>query len=190
MKLRLILGVGGAFALFLVGGFSLYWYKQHQKTGPKHVQQLKDREKKPPVHFSFYDLSFNHKSLVDFKGKVVLLNFWATWCAPCVEELPALNKLAKHYPKKLVVLALSNERIHDIKNFLMAFPHFHSNFVIGNISRKKMLKHFPVRAFPETYILSPSGHLRKKIIGPRKWDSSHWKNQIKTFLNQTDYYEK
>lgn len=182
-SLRFIVGIGFALTLLFVGVGGFYWYKQNQKVLPKHVQQLKEREK-APINFPFYDLSFNKKSLIDFKGKVVLLNFWATWCAPCVEELPALNKLAKHYHKKIVILALSNERTEDIKNFLMAFPNFQSNFVIGNVSRKKMLIYFPVRAFPETYIIGPFGHLKKKVIGPKKWDSTYWKNQIKTFIKQ------
>ena len=181
--MRFILGIGGAFLLLFAGIWGAYWYGQSKQTLPVHIQQLKDREKKT-VSLSFYDLSFNKISLADYKGKIVLLNFWATWCAPCVEELPALNNLVQHDPKKLVVLALSNERIDDIKNFLMAFPDFHPHFIIGSVSREQMLLHFPVRAFPETYILNPSGRLMEKITGPRKWDSSLWKSKIQAFIKE------
>ena len=178
---RRILGIGGAFFLLLTGGFGIYWHYQSKKALPVHLQKQKDQEQKP-VGFSFYDLSLNKIPLANFKGKLVLLNFWATWCAPCVKELPALNNLAQHYSQRLVIVALSNERTDDIKNFLMAFPNFVPNFIIGNVSQEQMLLYFPVSTFPETYIIGPSGHLQKKIIGPKKWDSPFWKNQIQSFI--------
>lgn len=112
----------------------------------------------------------------------MLINFWATWCAPCIEELPSLNTLAEHYPKDLVVLAVSNESTDNIKNFLMAFPNFHPNFIPANIGRSQMLATFSVQAFPETYILNKKGQLVQKIIGPQKWDSQEWKDKIKTLI--------
>ena len=182
-RFRVILGVGGALWLLLAGAFGIYKYKQSQQALPSHIQKLKDRETKATI-LSFYDLSLNKISLEKFKGQTVLLNFWATWCAPCVEELPALNQLAKHYPEKLIILALSNERTEEIKNFLMAFPNFYSNFIIGNVGREQMLAHFPVRAFPETYILNQSGQLLQKITGPRKWDSPTWKSNLQKLIKE------
>ena len=112
-----------------------------------------------------------------------MINFWATWCAPCVEELPSLNDLAKNYPEKLVILAVSNERTDNIKNFLMAFPEFQNNFIPANIGRSQMLATFDVRAFPETYILDKRGQLIQKITGPQKWDSKEWKDKIKILIS-------
>ena len=179
--MRIILGVGVALLLIFIGGMVLYWHEQNQRALPKHIQKTRERETAHP-YLSFYDLSLKKKELTDFKGKVVLLNFWATWCAPCVEELPSLNRLAGHFPKKLILLALSNERTDEITNFLMAFPNFHPNFIIGNVGRKQMLSAFPVQAFPESYILNPAGQLIERVTGPQKWDSPAWKTKIKRFI--------
>ncbi len=179
-SVKKMVGTGGLFVLFLLGGMGLYWHWQSQRALPEHIQKTRERETNS-TDLSFYDLSLKKKDLKVFKDKVVLLNFWATWCAPCVEELPALNRLAGHFPN-MVVLALSNERTDEITNFLMAFPDFHSNFIIGSVSRKQMLSAFPVQAFPESYILAPSGRLMEKATGPRKWDSSAWKNKIQALV--------
>jgi len=64
----------------------------------------------------------------------------------------------------------------------MAFPDFHPNFIPSNVGKIKMLATFPVRAFPETYILDKKGKLIEKVIGPQKWNSIEWKNKIRMYL--------
>ena len=164
-----------------IGTFLIYQYLQKKNSLPEHIQKNQKIETED-ADFTVYNLSKRSIPLSSLKEKVVLINFWATWCAPCIEELPSLNTLAEHYPKDLVVLAVSNESTDNIKNFLMAFPNFHPNFIPANIGRSQMLATFSVQAFPETYILNKKGQLVQKIIGPQKWDSQEWKDKIKTLI--------
>ncbi len=178
---RLITGGIAVFAL-IAGGLFVF-YQQQKKSLPEHIQKNQKLEKEG-LDFTVYDLNTKPVSLSSLKNKVVIINFWATWCAPCVEELPALNKLAGSFPKKLVIWVVSNERTDSIKNFLMAFPDFHPNFIPANVSKSRMLSAFSVRAFPESYILDQSGKLREKIIGAQKWNSKEWKEKIKLLIQK------
>ncbi len=179
---RLTLGILGIVLISSAGVFFIYQHLQKKNSLPDHIQKNQKINTKK-TDFTVYDLNRKSITLNSLTGNVLMINFWATWCAPCVEELPSLNNLAKHYPEKLVILAVSNERSDTIKNFLMAFPDFHSNFIPANVGRSQMLATFSVRAFPETYILDKKGQLVQKIIGPQKWDSQEWKDKIKTLIS-------
>ena len=179
---KFIIGIISTISIFFLGVFFIYQYLQNKNTLPEHIVKNQNI-KKENSDFTVYNLNKKSIALSSLLNKIVMINFWATWCAPCIEELPSLNELAKHYPEKLIILAVSNENTEDITNFLMAFPRFHSNFIPANIGKEKMLATFSVRAFPETYILDKRGKLIQKVIGPQKWNSEEWKNKIKTFIN-------
>ncbi len=173
--------VTGIILISLIGGtglFTIIKYVSKKQNLPEHVIK-KQKIEMQSTEFTVYDLNTQPITLSSFKNKVVLINFWATWCAPCVTELPSLNKLAGYYPKNLVILAVSNEKTDNIKNFLMAFPQFHANFIPANVGKEQMQATFSIQAVPETYILNKKGKLVEKIIGPRQWDSLEWKNKIK-----------
>ena len=178
----LILSIISITIIALVGSFYIYQYRQKKTHLPEHIKKNQNIEK-TNKNIEFYDLNTKTITLNSFIGKTVMINFWATWCAPCVEELPSLNQLAKLYPKELIILAVSNEKTDDIKNFLMAFPNFNTNFIFANMNKKNMLAHFSVRAFPETYILNKKGQLVQKVIGPQKWNSKDWKKTIKNLIS-------
>ncbi len=82
-------------------------------TPPRNIAGLGDVASFNPEEMRFLDESGKSVSLADFKGKAVLVNFWATWCAPCRRELPVLAKLEAQYPGKLKILAVSV----DVKGF-------------------------------------------------------------------------
>lgn len=179
---QFIIGIISIISISCVGGFFIYQHLQKKNTLPEHIIKNQNIENKNS-DFTVYDLNKKSITLSSLLNKIVMINFWATWCAPCIEELPSLNKLAKYYPKDLIILAVSNENTDDIKNFLMSFPDFHSNFIPANVGKDKMLATFSLRAFPETYILGKNGQLIEKIIGPQKWDSEEWKKKIKSFIS-------
>jgi len=110
--------------------------------------------------------------LADFKGKVVFLNFWATWCEPCKEEMPAMERLYQKYRDRgLVVLAISA----DIEGASVVAPFVKKHkltFLIGLDPRMNVTSLYGVWAVPSTYIIDKQG---KRILfanGPREWDST------------------
>lgn len=109
-------------------------------------------------------------SLADFRGQIVVLNFWASWCIPCVEELPSLKQLAQRYADKgVVVIGISRDPDPDAyKEFL---DKFQINFVTMRNASNSVGEIYGTYQLPETYIISRDGHLVNKIIGGTNWTS-------------------
>lgn len=120
--------------------------------------------------FSLVDLNEKPVKLSDLRGKVVFLNFWATWCKPCKEEMPSMEVLHKNFEKDgLVVLAVSIDRVtttKDIPPFLksmnLTFP-----VLIDSWGRTDMP--YKRTGVPETFIIDRDGVIREIVIGPRDW---------------------
>lgn len=109
-------------------------------------------------------------SLEQFKGQVLVLNFWATWCPPCVEELPSLMSLQDRMRERgVVVLGVSidvdGEAYHR-------FLKLHSiNFLTVRDPDQKVAGMYGTSGWPETYIIDRQGVMRRKFVGPVDWNS-------------------
>jgi len=114
------------------------------------------------------DLEGRTVSLSDFRGEVVVLNFWATWCPPCVEEMPSLQKLQQALGDKgLRVLAASvDESLEDVERFRQEYQ---LSLPILHDRGGKIAHRFSTFKYPETYIVDRDGRLVAKVIGPRDW---------------------
>ncbi|MGB4057915.1 MAG: redoxin family protein [Alphaproteobacteria bacterium] len=116
--------------------------------------------------FSITDLSGQKHTIETFKGKIILLNFWATWCAPCVKEFPALLEIAAENKKDVILIALSSDMDDDaIKKFLKKMPKPGKNVIIARDSDDITLKSFGITQFPETIIADRQLNKREKLIG-------------------------
>lgn len=106
--------------------------------------------------------------LRDFRGKVVLLNFWATWCPPCVEEMPSLVRLQQQFKDKgVTVLAVSIDADGDAYHrFLIDHK---IDFLTVRDADAKSSNLYGTFKFPETYIIDRNGVVRRKFIGPVDW---------------------
>lgn len=99
----------------------------------------------------------------NYRGKWVVINYWATWCSPCIQEIPDLNKLAKYYKDKVVVLGVTIDNINNAalqalgQGYQVEYP-FLRSFPIEKWGGKP-------RAIPVTYILDPKGRLYKTLTG-------------------------
>jgi len=123
----------------------------------------------PANDFSF-ELNGKPAHLSDLRGKVVVLNFWATWCPPCVEEMPALSRLHQQIiASGGLVLGISvDDDEAKFQKFLqdhqIAFPNYRD-------ASKNIPASYGSFMFPETYIIDRDGKIARKIIGPQVWDS-------------------
>lgn len=124
-------------------------------------------------------------SMADFKGHVLLVNFWATWCAPCVKELPSLDRLQAALEEEgLLVLAISQDR----RGAEVAGP-FLKKLGIHRLglfldSRMKLGRQFGVRALPWTVIIDRDGRIVGELPGFAEWDAPESVALLRHYLRQ------
>ena len=112
------------------------------------------------------------KSLADYKGKVVLMNVWATWCGPCRTEMPSIQALHEALgPKGLHVVAVSIDdpgQADAIRKFVAEYK---LTFEVLHDSTKAVQGAYQTTGVPETFIIAADGTIRKKFIGESNWNS-------------------
>ncbi len=122
--------------------------------------------------------------LSDYKGKLVLLNFWASFCAPCRVEMPALENLWQRYRERgLVVLALSADR-DNLKQVGRLIKEGGYSFPVLLDTEGEVRKTYEVRALPTTYLIGRDGRFIGRIIGEREWDSAEGRKLIEILLSR------
>jgi cytochrome c biogenesis protein CcmG/thiol:disulfide interchange protein DsbE len=113
----------------------------------------------------------DHKvTLSQFRGQVVVLNFWATWCPPCVEETPSLIQMQTMLkPRGVVVLAISIDA--DDAAYHKFLKDYSVNMVTVRDEAQRVSKLYGTFGWPETYVIDRQGVMRRKFIGPVDWTS-------------------
>jgi peroxiredoxin len=125
----------------------------------------------PAPNFSLPDLEGKMVSLSDYKGKVVFLNIWATWCPPCVEEMPSMEKLYQALKgQAFEILAVSIDVAGS--QAVVPFMRKHKLSFGALIDSEGTLKNlYQTTGVPESVIIDKDGNVIEKIIGPRNWGS-------------------
>jgi len=112
------------------------------------------------------------KSLADYKGDVVLLNIWATWCAPCRAEMPSIERLHREFgPRGLKIVAVSVDDPGQQKAVRDFARELGLTFEILHDPTHDIQKVYQTTGVPETFVLGRDGVIRKKIIGATDWSS-------------------
>jgi len=125
------------------------------------------------------------KTMADYKGQVVLLNVWATWCGPCKEEIPSLEKLYKEYgPNGLKLVAVSIDDYVSEDSIRAFAKNFGVTFEVLHDSTHAIERTYQTTGYPETFIIGPEGTIRRKWIGPDDWTSQGNRALIAQLLGQ------
>jgi peroxiredoxin len=131
--------------------------------------------------FNLVDRQGKTWDLEELKGQVVFVNFWATWCAPCREEMPSMQKLYTSLPsnkfKMLAILSNDEPAFADqvVKKMGVTFP-------ILIDPDKTASKAYGITGVPETYIVDKQGVLRERFLGPVAWDSREARQMLQKYL--------
>ncbi len=134
--------------------------------GPGVTEPVSEGQTAPD--FRFKDQYGKELSLSDFRGKVVLVNFWATWCSPCREEMPSMDALSHQMDREqLKILALSVDDSWDSVNEFMRQTKM-TVPVYADFDKKISLQYGTLK-FPETYIVDRKGKVALKVIGATDW---------------------
>lgn len=150
--------------------------KNRPKTVQKRVQKNSNQELIAP-DFTLADLDGNWVSLKELKGKVVLLNFWGTWCGPCRQEIPAFIKLTEKYKKdglEIIGITLTSGSPENIQSFSDKWG---INYTLltdieGNETQVVTAKYGQatgqrITGIPTTFIIDREGYIRQRYVGPR-----------------------
>src|SRR5579864_133146 len=140
---------------------------------------------KTPKNFAL-EISGKPMRLSDLRGKVVVLNFWASWCPPCVEEAPSLNRLQKYLePRNGLVLGVAaDEDPFAFSKFLidqgLNFPSYRDPGTKEHSS--PIALSYGTAMIPETYIIGRHGKITRKVIGAQQWDSPEMRAYLDSLI--------
>jgi thiol-disulfide isomerase/thioredoxin len=158
--------------LIMIGGFYLYIQTQMDDLGMGD-QEINFPAPEIPVH-SKVDINWKLKATngteinleEEYKDKVVFINFWATWCPPCIAEMPTIEKLYQKYKDKIGFALISNEDIRMIEEFKnrnkYTFPVYQIEMDIPEV--------FNLSVIPATFIISPDRKIALKHVGGANWN--------------------
>jgi len=129
------------------------------------------REKKPALEITVNSLTNVPLKLSALKGKVVLLNFWATWCPPCREEIPSMMKLNSAMagkPFQMVSVSIDEGGVPEIESFFKT-----SGYSLPTYTDQggEAARTYGITGVPESFLIDKNGILVKKVIGPLAWDA-------------------
>jgi peroxiredoxin len=133
------------------------------------INPIKGDKKAPD--FSLKDLNGKKVEIKQFKGKIIFLNFWATWCGPCKEEIPSLEVLHQQFQEKnfvLLTISVDYEGLKPVQDFISKH---HYTFPVLLDPNCEVLDLFEVKRIPTTFIIDKRGRMIGRAIGPRNWKS-------------------
>ena len=167
--------------LFFVALFAvLFWFSLPQESGKStaavQAQQTKsvnqDQESRPEAPlFTLKDLDGQDIALKDYRGKIVFVNFWATWCGPCRMEIPHFVKLVDKYSDDLAILGVSVDNPSDYEKI----PGFSSNYNINYpilLDNQGQVNYMygGIQSIPTTFVLDREGRALGRIVGARSYE--------------------
>lgn len=159
-----------------------------QRPSPENPQpkanQFKSQEGYMAPQFSLRNLKGNMEGLDDHLGKVIVVNFWATWCVPCVKEMPSFENLYRRYRSQgLTLLAVSLDKGDSTKVQEFADKHKLS-FPILLDTKGVAEKLYPSFSIPFTYVIDKQGRVVARVDGAKNWESSETFEAVEHLLKQ------
>jgi thiol-disulfide isomerase/thioredoxin len=137
-----------------------------------------------PPNFELTDINNKSVKISDLKGSVVLVNFWATWCGSCVEEIPSMERMFRLLSgdsRFKVVTILYKDDLQRATGYMLQNGYTFPVFLNPDSSAEKT---FSITGIPETFILDKKGILRHKVIGPEEWDTPRVLETLRTLINE------
>jgi len=148
---------------------------------PESLQPYPEDIKAPALKLE--NINGKKYKLEDHRGKVIVINFWATWCPPCVREIPSLGRLQKAFSKKdLVILSVDvGESKKEVDAFLKQVP---AEFPVLLDPEGSTVKQWKIIAFPTTFVIDQNGIIRLAYYGALEWDNSNVIKQLQDLVER------
>ena len=133
--------------------------------------------------FTLPDMDGEMQSLEDFRGRVVMLNFWATWCPPCRREMPSMQRLYEKYRERgLTVVAVNQFEDPDLVFEFAGRLSLEPTFPILFDRESRVSEQYGVKGLPTTYLLDKAGRIQFRAIGGREFDHPEVEALIESLL--------
>jgi thiol-disulfide isomerase/thioredoxin len=140
----------------------------------------------PAPAVSFVDLAGNTVSLSEFTGKIVLVNLWATWCEPCLREMPSLERVQSRLGDKLAVVAISEDR-GGSKTVEPFIDKIGLKSVKVYLDPKSAIERaFKVQGLPTSFLIDREGRVLGRVEGAAEWDAPRLLEVLKSFLGDDE----
>lgn len=137
----------------------------------------------PPMVATTLDGTTRTKTLDDYRGKVVLLNVWATWCEPCKVEMPSIERLHREFgPQGLAVVAVSVDDAEMDAHIREFATELGITFEILHDPTRTTSTNYQITGYPETFVIGREGTIRKQVIGAADWSSESNRALIRELL--------
>ncbi len=166
----------------LVGAGVWGWRHYGPKTGASVVYQGQAR--RPAPEFRLQDSSETERTLSSFRGRPVILHFWATWCQPCLSEIPDLIEAGRGWPDISVVTVSLDDTWGAVEK-LMPHAELPANFTSLIDFSKKVPEDFGTYQYPESYLIDRDGAIIMKWVGAQDWKSEKTKAFLDRILSET-----
>lgn len=146
------------------------------------------KNKEIALNIPFLNASGEEITLADYAGKGLLLNFWATWCAPCVREMPQLNRLSAFVRENQIEVLTISEDL----NALKVVPKFYKSHNLSDLpvlvdKKGKLVKSFSAIGLPLTVLINQHGQEVGRVVGPAEWDTIEIVEFVRQCLSNKDY---
>ena len=160
--------------MFINGSFGVYKHlndSNNSNSNSQSIDKENKNEKIMSIDFTLYDQNGKEHKLSDYKGKTVFLNFWATWCPPCKEEMPYIEQLYKEYNKNnkdVVILGVASPNLdregskEDIIEFLQQEKY---TFPVVMDNNGELAYQYGISAYPTTFIIDKEGYITQYVPG-------------------------
>lgn len=182
-----VLGLVGLIA-FLIGLYGLWTYlkEKYSFEAPPIYSSVARFEKEGVPKILTKDVLGRDFDLHTRKEPLVIVNFWASWCAPCVEEFPSMLKLVKEMKGRVLVVAVSmDDEEKDLRAFLKIFKVPQPGFEVIWDKDKSIGKAYDVGKLPETFIVDADRMLRRKVLGIEDWASPNAKSYFESLISKS-----
>lgn len=166
---------GGLVVVGIISAATLAWYNSQANAlkvnrVPEGFHLLAKMETEGVPDFELKDLKGQAYRMSANAGEITIVNFWASWCAPCVEEFPSMLKLVEHMKGKVKVIAVSGDSDRaDLENFLKAFGLPKPGFDVVWDEKAEVRKQYGVDKVPESFLINRQRKLIKKVLGIDNW---------------------
>ena len=154
------------------------WFMRQIAFSPS-IESVKETEKLDTYNWSLNGLNTESLNFNKLEGKVVFVNFWATWCPPCRAEMPMIQKLYNDYNDKVVFIFVTAESKGTVETF---FNKNNYNLPVYNSVTMPPAKFTETNSIPATYLIDKKGNIRINETGAANWNSDKVRNLLDTLL--------